>query len=114
VPCQATEVARAPASLVDQVELSVGGVVALQRRVGNAATVDMLRGAGLVPVGVANQRLQEARARRPNSTSRACRWQILAGSIERRRCACFGLSARPRRPTPRRTRCRGRGITVID
>ncbi|HEX4431197.1 MAG TPA: hypothetical protein VHZ96_18140, partial [Frankiaceae bacterium] len=68
---QANEVARAPASQLDQVSLSAGGVVALQRRVGNAATVDMLRGAGLIPIAVANQRLHEARAARPGSPAAA-------------------------------------------
>jgi hypothetical protein len=67
LPSQANEVVRAPASLSGQASLSVGGVAALQRRVGNAATVDVLRGAGLIPIAVANQRLQEARAARPGS-----------------------------------------------
>ena len=56
LPGQANEVARVPASPFDQASLSAGGVVALQRRLGNAATVDVLRGAGLIPIAVANQR----------------------------------------------------------
>lgn len=67
LPSQADAVGRTAASQFGSAALTVDGVLAVQRRAGNAAAVGMLRDAGLIPVNVANQRLQEARASRPGS-----------------------------------------------
>ena len=76
-PSQADAVARTAASHFGSGALSVDGVLAVQRRAGNAAAVGMLRDAGLIPVAVANQRLHEARASRPGSpTADGTRFRI--------------------------------------
>ena len=67
VPARADAAPRTAGPAFGSDPLSVDGVLAVQRRAGNAAAVGLLRSAGLIPVGVANQRLQEARASRPGS-----------------------------------------------
>src|SRR5262245_38826564 len=57
--------------------VSAGGVLAMQRRAGNAATVATLRRAGRIPLAVATQRLREARATRPGSPlARGTRFRV--------------------------------------